>query len=172
MKTVSWMINLSHYFKKFFSYFVLHLSVSILHRFLNKEKIDKKCLKLIGSCAILISSKYETRKHIKIKHLIKYGDKDRFHTKEHILRMERIILLALEYDLMFPTTNDFFGHFTDLVFYYHTEDQKIKHFVISKANEIMETLLLFDSSHLFTSSVKASSILLIVLEMFNINIKV
>ena len=79
----------------------LFITINIIDRFLEKERVTKSRLQLVGVTALLIASKYEEIYPPELKDFVYITD--RAYTKQDVLSMEFSILNALSFDLTFPT---------------------------------------------------------------------
>ncbi|CAG7721077.1 unnamed protein product [Allacma fusca] len=91
----------------------LFLAASIIDRFLSKMNVPKSKLQLIGTASLFIACKYEETTPPGIKDFVYITDDT--YTKDQILRMEQIILQALNFDLMPPTAYDFVKAYCSLL---------------------------------------------------------
>lgn len=83
----------------------IFLAVNIIDRFLSARVVELDRLQLVGITAMFIASKYEEvlSPHIQnFKHVADDG-----FTEEEILKAERFVLSALEYDLSYPNPMNF-----------------------------------------------------------------
>ncbi|CAJ0596630.1 unnamed protein product [Cylicocyclus nassatus] len=87
----------------------LHLAVSLVDRTLSKFRTNRDRLQLIGTTAMMISSKYEEIYPPELKEFVYVTDDT--YTAEQILHMERIILNELHFDVGTPTSQWFGGRF-------------------------------------------------------------
>ena len=79
----------------------LFLATSIVDRLLSVKSVSLKKLQLVGLGAILLAAKYEETICISIKDLKVCADNA--FSEEDILRVERVILKALEFDFSYPS---------------------------------------------------------------------
>ncbi|MCJ1470737.1 G2/mitotic-specific cyclin [Pseudocyphellaria aurata] len=83
----------------------MFLAVNIIDRFLSARVVELDRLQLVGITAMFIASKYEEvlSPHVQnFKHVADDG-----FTEEEILKAERFVLSALEYDLSYPNPMNF-----------------------------------------------------------------
>lgn len=83
----------------------IFLAVNIIDRFLSARVVELDRLQLVGITAMFIASKYEEvlSPHVQnFKHVADDG-----FTEEEILKAERFVLSALEYDLSYPNPMNF-----------------------------------------------------------------
>eukprot|EP01084_Bolivina_argentea_P005776 10909_1 len=80
----------------------LYLTVSIIDKFLEVERVTRTELQLVGVTALLLASKYEEIYPPEIRDLVYITD--RAYTKEQILQKEKDILVALKFRISMPTT--------------------------------------------------------------------
>jgi len=79
------------------------LTASLLDRFLSTQPIEKDVFQLVGCCAFLIAAKHEERFPPKISELVDICA--RCYIKLDFLKMEQIMLLVLEWNILTPTVN-------------------------------------------------------------------
>jgi len=79
----------------------LFLTVNIIDRYLSVRPVTRKKLQLLGCVAMLIAAKYEEIDPPKV-HEFAYIT-DHTYSKPEIVKMESIVLLALEYQITVPT---------------------------------------------------------------------
>ena len=79
------------------------LTASLLDRFLSAQPIEKDVFQLAGCAAFLISAKHEERFPPKISELVDICA--RCYSKIDFLKMEQIMLLVLEWNILTPTVN-------------------------------------------------------------------
>ncbi|XP_045784696.1 cyclin-A2-like [Maniola jurtina] len=87
----------------------LHLAVSYVDRFLSYMRVVRTKLQLVGTAATYIASKYEEVYPPEVSELVYITDDT--YTKKEVLRMERLILKVLSYDLTTPTALAFLSLF-------------------------------------------------------------
>ena len=83
----------------------MFLAVNIIDRFLSARVVELEKLQLVGITAMFIASKYEEvlSPHVQnFKHVADDG-----FTEEEILKAERFVLAALNYDLSYPNPMNF-----------------------------------------------------------------
>lgn len=83
----------------------MFLAVNIIDRFLSARVVELDRLQLVGITAMFIASKYEEvlSPHVQnFKHVADDG-----FTEEEILKAERFVLAALDYDLSYPNPMNF-----------------------------------------------------------------
>lgn len=78
----------------------LYLAVNIMDRFLSHTEIALDKFHLVGSTCLFIASKYEEINCIVLKDLLKILDDE--YTESQVIRAERYILCALEFELGWP----------------------------------------------------------------------
>lgn len=106
----------------------LYLTFNLIDRFLEKCRISRSKLQLVGVTCLLLASKYEEIYPPEVRDLVYVTDKA--YRREHILRMEGTILRALEFRLTVPTHYKFLVRYikaaqcdtrTKLIAYYFCE---------------------------------------------------
>ncbi|KAI4287946.1 MAG: hypothetical protein L6R35_002798 [Caloplaca aegaea] len=83
----------------------IFLAINIIDRFLSSRVVELEKLQLVGITAMFIASKYEEvlSPHVQnFKHVADDG-----FSEEEILKAERFVLLALNYDLSYPNPMNF-----------------------------------------------------------------
>merc|ERR1719230_1368479 len=83
----------------------LFLTVNIMDRFLEKRRIPRKKLQLVGVTGMLIAAKFEEIYPPEVKDFVYITDKA--YTKEDILSMEVMMLSCLEFSICCPTAAHF-----------------------------------------------------------------
>jgi hypothetical protein len=100
-KLLDWLFRVNMQFSFQFDTWVL--TASILDRFLSAQPIEKDVFQLAGCAAFLISAKHEERFPPKISELVDICA--RCYNKIDFLKMEQIMLLVLEWNILTPTVN-------------------------------------------------------------------
>lgn len=90
----------------------LFITVNLIDRYLEKVTILRQKLQLVGVAAMLIACKYEEIYAPEIKDFVYVTDKA--YTKEEILHMEGNILSALEFNLTFNSSLNFFERYANV----------------------------------------------------------
>ena len=98
---VDWLIDVAERFKCCSE--TLHLAVALTDRFLMMNRVAKAELQLLGVSAMLLASKYEMVYPPELRDFIYIAACT--YTKEDIVRMERQLFVALEFNVTIPTTN-------------------------------------------------------------------
>ena len=101
---IDWIIEIHFYFK--FLKKTLFQTVYIIDAYLSKKNIDKKFLQLLGVASLLISCKENEIIYPSLKKLIKLTD-NAFSISE-LKNMEIKIMKTLNFDILSPTTEEFF----------------------------------------------------------------
>ena len=115
LKMVDWMIEVFHNLKcKDITFFT---AVNLMDRFFikTKNKYLPENLHLIGMCSIFIASKFCEIYPIKLNILIQKVGHNKF-SKEEILKMEEIIMINLDYDILRPSSLEFAEYFFEELF--------------------------------------------------------
>lgn len=105
---VDWMVEVHVKFKLLTE--TMFLSVNIVDRFLSIKPITRQKLQLVGISAMLIASKYEEIYAPELRDFIHIADKA--YSREEVLRMERLILTALDFNLSTSTPLHFLRRFS------------------------------------------------------------
>lgn len=79
----------------------LHLAVSLIDRFLSVFDIPKEKLQLVGTTAMMIAAKFEEIYPPDLSEFVYVTDDT--YTKKQVMRMERIMLDSLEFQITTPT---------------------------------------------------------------------
>jgi hypothetical protein len=91
----------------------LFITIKIIDRYLEKTRVTKSRLQLVGVTALLIASKYEEIYPPELKDFVFITD--RAYTKEDVLQMEFHILSILSFDITFPTSHRFIERYMKLL---------------------------------------------------------
>jgi len=83
----------------------LYLTVNIVDRYLEKVKVERRNLQLLGVTCLLIASKYEELYPPEINDLVYICDN--VYTRKNIIAFETTILQALEYRITTPSPHTF-----------------------------------------------------------------
>jgi hypothetical protein len=108
---VKWIIQVADKFKA--NQETVHICVQIIDYILvfSHKKIDKKNFQLLGIAALFVASKYneiytpEAKKYVFVC--------DGLYTMEDLFSMESYILTLTNFNLQFPTVNNFIGPLTN-----------------------------------------------------------
>ena len=100
-KLLDWLFRVNMQFSFQFDTWVL--TASLLDRFLSSQPIEKDVFQLIGCCAFLIAAKHEERFPPKISELVDICA--RCYITLDFLKMEQIMLIVLEWNILTPTVN-------------------------------------------------------------------
>ncbi|XP_012320938.2 cyclin-A1 [Aotus nancymaae] len=103
MILVDWLVEVGEEYKLRAE--TLYLAVNFLDRFLSSMSVLRGKLQLVGTAAILLASKYEEIYPPEVDEFVYITDDT--YTKQQLLRMERLLLKVLAFDLTVPTTNQF-----------------------------------------------------------------
>ena len=90
----------------------LFLTIQIVDRFLCKKEVNRNKLQLVGVSALFIACKYEEIYPPELKDFVYVTDKA--YTNKEILKMERIILMELSFDICYPTALRFLEIFIEV----------------------------------------------------------
>ena len=101
---VDWIIEIHFYFK--FLKKTLFQTVYIIDAYLSKKNIDKKFLQLLGVASLLISCKENEIIYPSLNKLIQLTDNA--FTISELKNMEIKIMKTLNFDILFPTVEEFF----------------------------------------------------------------
>ncbi|CAN8302790.1 unnamed protein product [Cochlearia groenlandica] len=147
---VDWLVEVAEEYKLVSD--TLYLTVSYVDRFLSAKAISRQKLQLVGVSAMLIASKYEEISPPKVEDFCYITDNT--FTKQDVVSMEADILLALQFELGFPTIKTFLRRFTRLA----QEDFKESHLQVEFLCCYLSELSMLDYSCVkFLPSLVASS---------------
>ena len=79
----------------------LYLTFNLIDRFLERVQVSRSKLQLVGVTCLLLASKYEEIYPPEVRDLVYVTDKA--YTRTQILRMEGVIIRALDFRLTVPT---------------------------------------------------------------------
>ena len=100
---IDWLVEVHLHFKLLPE--IMFLTVSIIDRFLERKQVSREKLQLVGVTAMFLASKYED---INCPEVSQFANiTANAYTINEILRMEKIILRVLQYQLTVPTSNKF-----------------------------------------------------------------
>jgi len=108
---VDWLIEVHSKFKM--QKETLFITITIIDKFLEKTKVSKSRLQLVGVSSLLIASKYEEIYPPELKDFVYITD--RAYTKQDVLEMEFLILSTLSFDITFPTSLRFLERYMKLI---------------------------------------------------------
>ena len=91
----------------------LYLAISLVDRYLEKDKLSREKLQLLGATSLLIAAKYEEIYPPHIQSFLQAMDKP--HTKDEMLAMELAILQKLKFDISVPTVLRFVDRYAKLL---------------------------------------------------------
>lgn len=144
---VDWLIEVHLKFKLLPE--TLFITVNIIDRYLEKQKVSKTRLQLVGVTALLIASKYEEIYPPELKDFVYITD--RAYSKQDVLQMEFSILNTLSFDITFPTAFRFLERYVKQL----GEDQSVMYY----ASFLVELALVDIRMLQFPPSVIAASAL-------------
>ena len=90
----------------------LHLTGSLIDRYLACSPVSRKNLQLVGVTAMLVASKYEEIWAPEVRDFVYISD--RAYSRDQILACEKALLNALGFQLTVPTAHAFAGRFMKL----------------------------------------------------------
>jgi cyclin B len=101
---IDWIIDLHRHFD--LSQEILYMTISIIDTYLSFHCISRKDLQLLGISCLLISCKFEEKN---FPQPIKFVEMtDGAYTKEEMLKMEYDVIKKLNFNIVYPTSNDFY----------------------------------------------------------------
>jgi len=98
----------------------LHLTFSYMDRFLSFMSVERSKLQLVGISCMFIAAKYEEIFPPNVGEFVYITDDS--YTKTQILRMEKLILKVLNFDLSVPTSHLFVNHLCQM---FQMEEQEL-----------------------------------------------
>jgi len=101
---VDWLIDVHLKFKLMPE--TLFLCVDIIDRYLDQRPVTRQQLQLVGVVGMLLAAKYEEIYPPEVKDFIYISANT--YTREEVLRMERQVLKAIDFNLTVPTIYPFF----------------------------------------------------------------
>lgn len=110
---VDWLVEVSEEYK--LQGETLCLAINYIDRFLSFMSVVRAKLQLVGTAAMLIASKYEEIYPPEIGEFVYITDDT--YTKVQVLRMEKLLLKVLSFDLSAPTTYSFTSMFCVMLNY-------------------------------------------------------
>lgn len=108
MILVDWMAEVTVKFRLLVE--TMFLAVNILDRFLQQKAVARSKLQLVGVTSLLIASKYEEILTPEVNDFIWITAKA--YTHDEILKMERLILVTLDFELSIPTPLHFLRRYS------------------------------------------------------------
>ncbi|KAH8324057.1 hypothetical protein KR074_011584, partial [Drosophila pseudoananassae] len=100
---VDWMVDVQEMFEVHHE--ALYLGVKIVDLYLNRKKISKERLQLLGAAAFFIACKYEEHNPPRVDDFLNVCDG--VYKREELLAMEREVLRVLNFDLGIPISYRF-----------------------------------------------------------------
>lgn len=108
---IDWLIEVHLKFKLLPE--TLFITVQIIDRFLEKTRVSKSRLQLVGVTALFIAAKYEEIYPPELKDFVYITDKA--YSKTDLIQMEYHMLSTLSFDITFPTALRFLERFSKLM---------------------------------------------------------
>ena len=108
---VDWMVEVQQQLE--FNHEVLYLSVKLLDLYLNKRKIEKERLQLLGGAAMFIACKFEERMPPIIDDFIYVSDNA--YDRNELIKMEIDILKTVKFDIGVPLSYTFLRRYAKCV---------------------------------------------------------
>ncbi|KAL0237429.1 hypothetical protein PCE1_000826 [Barthelona sp. PCE] len=105
---VDWLVDVHHKFKLVPE--SLFLAINYLDRFLSRRLVRRNKLQLVGITCLFLSSKFEEIWTPVVKDFVYITDNA--YTTSEVLRMERLLLKTLTFDLAAPTSFTFLRRYT------------------------------------------------------------
>ena len=137
----------------------LYMTISIIDTYLSFHFISRKELQLLGIACLLISCKSQEIYYPQQNKFIEVTDGA--YTKEDMLKMENDILKKLNFNIVYPTPNDFYNILSKL----YNFDKK-QYFL---GKYFLECVLIDYQMIKYSSSVIAAACIYIVMKYFGIN---
>lgn len=108
---VDWMVEVQQQLE--FNHEILYLSVKILDLYLNRKRIEKEKLQLLGGAAMLVACKFEERMAPPLDDFIFVSDNA--YDRNELVKMEIDILRTLEYDIGIPLSYTFLRRYAKCI---------------------------------------------------------
>lgn len=108
---VDWMVEVQQQLE--FNHEVLYLSVKLLDLYLNKRRIEKEKLQLLGGAAMFIACKFEERMPPIIDDFIYVSDNA--YDRNELIKMEIDILKTVKFDIGIPLSYTFLRRYSKCV---------------------------------------------------------
>lgn len=105
---VDWLVEVSEEYR--LQGETLCLAVNYIDRFLSFMSVVRAKLQLVGTAAMFIASKYEEIYPPEIGEFVYITDDT--YTKQQVLRMEKLLLKVLSFDLCAPSSHSFISLFS------------------------------------------------------------
>ena len=137
----------------------LYMAISIIDTYLSFHFISRKELQLLGIACLLISCKSQEIYYPQQSKFIEVTDGA--YTKEDMLKMENDILKKLNFNIVYPTPNDFYNILSKL----YNFDKK-QYFL---GKYFIECVLIDYQMIKYSSSVIAAACIYLVMKYFGIN---
>jgi cyclin B len=137
----------------------LYMTISIIDTYLSFHFISRKELQLLGIACLLISCKSQEIYYPQQNKFIEVTDGA--YTKEDMLKMENDILKKLNFNIVYPTPNDFYNILSKL----YNFDKK-QYFL---GKYFIECVLIDYQMIKYSSSVIAAACIYLVMKYFGIN---
>ena len=107
---VDWLIEVHNRYKMRDE--TIFLAVRLVDKYLDMEEVEYHRFQLLGTACLMIAAKYEEIYPPKVKDFV-YICANAY-SREEVLSMESQVLRAMNFDLVFPTSIQFFGFFGKL----------------------------------------------------------
>ena len=137
----------------------LYMTISIIDTYLSFHFISRKELQLLGIACLLISCKSQEIYYPQQSKFIEVTDGA--YTKEDMLKMENDILKKLNFNIVYPTPNDFYNILSKLYNFDKKQYYLGKYFI--------ECVLIDYKMIKYSSSVIAAACIYLVMKYFGIN---
>ena len=108
---VDWLVEVSEEYR--LQSETLCLAVNYIDRFLSFMSVVRAKLQLVGTAAMFIASKYEEIYPPEITEFVYITDDT--YTKQQVLRMEKLLLKVLSFDLCAPSALSFINLYTAMM---------------------------------------------------------
>jgi len=100
---VDWIVEVIEEYSM--SKYTLHLSVHIIDKFLSKMEVSRDRLQLLGTAATYIASKFEEIYPPDVAEFVYITDDT--YEREHVLKMEKVVLKVISFELTIPHAHTF-----------------------------------------------------------------
>merc|ERR1712112_90594 len=107
---IDWLVEVTEVYKLHTE--TLYLAVSYIDRFLSSMSVQRGKLQLVGTAAMFIASKYEEIHPPEASEFAQITDDT--YTKCQVLRMERLVLKVLDFNISGPSSHLFVSNFSEM----------------------------------------------------------
>lgn len=138
---------------------ILYKAIHILDTYLSINNISVSKLQLCGMACLLIACKLDTMNHLSVKKLPYFADNA--YTEEELKKMEKEILTSINFNILYPSSNEFYNIFSEICKF-----NKEQYFL---GKYFLDTFLIDYKMIQYSNSHIAISCIYIVMKYFNID---